>query len=123
MEIRLVHCGNRKIAVIKAIRSAYGNTLKDAKHQADQAPITLPGLDYDYGARFVQELREAGASVEATGEPNVLDKITAASYIQTASIALGEGNMKDARISLRAALRLLGDYPGLSEMNFRAEPH
>jgi len=118
MQIRLIHCGNKKIAVIKAIRSAYRNNLKDAKNQADQAPITLPELSYEDGVRFVTELKEAGARVEATGEPNVLDKITAASYIQTASVALGEGNMRDARISLRAALRLLGDYPGLSEDHF-----
>jgi len=121
MQIRLVNCGVKKIAVIKAIRAAYGNNLKAAKMQADQAPITLPDLDYDRGVRFVTELKEVGATVEAIGEPNVLDKITAASYIQTAAIALGEGNMKDARISLRAALRLLGDYPGLSETSLSVD--
>ena len=121
MQIRLVDCGTKKIAVIKAIRAAYGINLRDAKNQADQAPITFPELDYEQGARFVNELRNSGATVEATGKPNVLDQITAASYIQTASIALGEGNMRDARISLRAALRLLGDYPGLTESIFDAD--
>ena len=115
MKIRLIDAGRKKIAVIKAVRAATGFNLKDAKRHTDQAPVNLPPIaDEQRGAEVVRELREAGATVEATCETTVLDKLTAASYIQVAATALGEGNIKDTRISLRAALRLIGDF-GLDE--------
>lgn len=115
MKIRLLECGNKKIAVIKEIRAATGLNLKDAKRLSDRAPVDLPQIrDERTAALAVKGLREAGAKINVTVKPTVLDKITAASYIQTAATALGEGNIKDTRISLRAALRLIGDF-GLDE--------
>lgn len=116
MKIRLMGCGNKKIAVIKEVRAATGLNLKEAKQLCDRAPVELPPIqDEIRGAEVVRNLRDAGATVEAQCETTVLDKLTAASYIQTAATALGEGNIHDTRISLRAALRLLGDY-GLDQI-------
>jgi len=116
MKIRLINCGYKKIAVIKEVRAATGLNLKDAKQLCDRAPMDLPQmLDEVRAAEVVRLLRDAGATVEAQCETTVLDKLTAASYIQVAATALGEGNIHDVRISLRSALRLLGDY-GLDQI-------
>ena len=115
MKVRLIHCGQKKIACIKAIRAGYNFNLKTAKSWADKAPVQLPDINAQQGVPMVKELRAAGAQVEASANTaNVLDKLTAASYIQVAATALGEGNLKDTRISLRAALRLIGDFDELS---------
>jgi hypothetical protein len=114
MQIRLLNCGIKKIAVIKEIRAFTGLNLKDAKHFADSAPIDLPvpvtPVTTEHANFTVRAFREAGATIEARLESTAIDKLTASSYIQTAAVALGEGNIKDTRISLRAALRLLGDF-------------
>lgn len=110
MLVKLLNCGQKKIACIKALRAGYGFNLKEAKGWADKAPVLLPEIDAKRGVPMVNELREYGARVEADLEVNVIDKLTASSYIQTAATALGEGNLKDTRLSLRAALRLVGDF-------------
>ena len=109
MKIRLQACGPKKIAVIKEIRTAYRCSLRDAKDWATKAPVDLPDLDVVHGRELVRGLKEAGATVAATSGASAIDRLTASSYISTASIALGEGNLRDTRLSLRAALRLLGD--------------
>ena len=113
MQIRLLNCGMQKIAVIKEIRAFTGLNLRDAKQLADHAPIDLPvpvtPVTTEQANYTVRAFREAGATITARLESTVIDKLTASSYIQTAATALGEGNIKDTRISLRAALRLLGD--------------
>ena len=116
MKIRFIDCGMKTIAVIKEVRAATGFNLKDAKQLCDRAPTELPHIqDEMRGAEVARLLREAGARIEVTCETTALDKLTAASYIQVAATALGEGNILDTRISLRAALRLLGDY-GLDQL-------
>jgi hypothetical protein len=121
VKVRLVHCGQKKIACIKAIRCGYGFNLRTAKDWVDKAPVNLPNINPDLGIPMVRELREYGAKVEAFNESSALDKITAASYIQTAATALGEGNLKDTRLSLRSALRLIGDFDE-DELNYGV-PH
>jgi len=61
---RLIHCGQRKIAVIKAIRQATGLNLRDAKALADRAPVDLPNMSSAIASEFVREVREAGGTVE-----------------------------------------------------------
>lgn len=114
MHIRLVSSGNKKIAVIKEIRAFTGLNLKESKHLADTTPVDLPvpsiPITTEQANYTVRAFREAGATIQVQLESTAIDKLTAASYIHTAEVALGEGNVKDARISLRAALRLLGDF-------------
>jgi hypothetical protein len=115
MHIRLLSTGRKKIAVIKEIRAFTGLNLRESKRLADNAPTDLPAprtpVTAEQATYIVRALREAGATIAASlTEPTVIDKLTASSYIQTAATALGEGNIKDTRISLRAALRLLGDF-------------
>ena len=115
MKVRLIHCGPKKIAVIKEIRAAYGINLKDAKNWADKAPCNLPNPPtQDKGMTLVHGLRLAGAKIEAQLEATAIDMITASSYIGTAQVAIGEGNLRECRNSLRSALRLIGDW---DEMN------
>jgi PTH2 family peptidyl-tRNA hydrolase len=108
MTVKLEDCGRKKIAVIKELRAGYGLSLKDAKHLSDKAPLILPPIQPGKGAAMVRALREAGATVTVV-DPSAIDKITAATYIQSAGEALGDGNLDETRASLRAALTLLGD--------------
>ena len=110
MHVRLIDCGRKKILCIKAIRSGYGFNLITAKGWSDRAPVSLPPINPESGVAMVKELRECGATVDAALETTAIDKITAASYIQVAATAIGEGNLKETRRSLRAALRLIGDF-------------
>ena len=108
VNIRLENGGVRKIAVIKALRSAYGFNLKIAKGWVDKAPVLLPPLGPGMAGSMVKSLRDEGASVTVIA-PTTLDKLTAVSFIQSAADALGEGNLPEVRESLRAALALVGD--------------
>lgn len=110
MKIELLNCGQNKIACIKAIHAGYGFDLRTSKDWSDRTPCILPQIDDAGGAEMVKELRAAGARVIATCETTAIDKLTASSFIQTAATALGEGNIRDTRLSLRAALRLIDDY-------------
>ena len=85
MKVKLLHCGLKKISVIKTVREFTGLCLKDAKHVADVAPVEIAGaytniqfgthprtyLDEpaapftrDEAQRFAEELVEAGAKAE-----------------------------------------------------------
>lgn len=117
MKIRLIHAGNKKIAVIKEVRACTGKNLKDAKNLVDRAPIEFEvQCEPTRAALIVRGFREAGATIEATATANAIDKLTAASYLSTAQVALGEGNLTETRNCLRSALRLLGDF--LDDINF-----
>lgn len=112
MKIRLIDAGNKKIAVIKAVRVATGKNLKDAKMLVDQAPVTFEANVHGESAvkNLIREFRDSGAKIQAEMHATVIDKMTAASYISTAEVALGEGNLTETRNCLKAALRLLGDF-------------
>lgn len=111
MKIRLIDAGRKKIAVIKAIRAATGLNLKDAKQLCDRAPVTFEAkVDPSQSRHIVREFKEAGARIDATLTATAIDKLTANSYISTAQVALGEGNLTETKNCLRAALRLLGDF-------------
>lgn len=56
----LHHCGKRKIAVIKEIRSATGLNLKDAKAISDRAPVKLPVMDAATASAFVMAVNNQG---------------------------------------------------------------
>jgi len=108
VHIRLEHAGNRRISVIKDLRSAYGFPLIEAKKWVDKAPVALPFTGPGMAGKLIRKLRESGATITVVA-PTTLDKLTAASFIQVASDALGEGNLPEVRESLRAALALVGD--------------
>lgn len=71
---RIIDCGKKKIALIKAVRTATGLNLKDAKAICDRAPEYLPPLSPAKAAQFVREAREAGAIVEPP-ERAVVDRL------------------------------------------------
>lgn len=114
MKIHLKNVGNKKIAVIKEVRAATGLNLKDAKDLVDRAPVTFD-VDREVNgetARYiVRAFQEAGATISVDLNVSVIDKLTAASYINVAQVAMGEGNITECRNALRSALRLIGDMP------------
>lgn len=64
-DVHLVAVGDKKIAVIKAVRAATGLGLKEAKALVDQAPKTIKeGVPKEEAEALVKELEEAGAAVE-----------------------------------------------------------
>ncbi|UVK76717.1 MAG: 50S ribosomal subunit protein L12 [Sodalis sp. Fle] len=64
-DIILNAIGGNKISVIKAVRSATGLGLKEAKDLVESAPTTLKeGVSKDDAAVLKKTLEEAGASVE-----------------------------------------------------------
>jgi large subunit ribosomal protein L7/L12 len=57
--------GDKKIQVIKVVRSATSLGLKEAKALVDEAPKAVrEGVDRDEAEKLKAELEEAGASVE-----------------------------------------------------------
>ena len=108
VNIRLDSGGQRKIAVIKELRSAYGFALIEAKGWVDKAPILLPSLGPGMGGKTIKALRDAGAVITVIA-PTTLDKMAAASFIQSAADAIGDGDLDEVREALRAALALVGD--------------
>jgi large subunit ribosomal protein L7/L12 len=57
--------GDKKIQVIKVVRSATSLGLKEAKALVDEYPKAVrEGVDKDEAEKLKQELEEAGASVE-----------------------------------------------------------
>jgi large subunit ribosomal protein L7/L12 len=57
--------GDKKIAVIKAVRSITGLGLKEAKEVVDKAPSKVKeGVDKDEAEKVKKELEEAGAVVK-----------------------------------------------------------
>jgi large subunit ribosomal protein L7/L12 len=65
VDVVLTGPGNQKIQVIKAVRSATGLGLKEAKAVVDDAPRAIKeGLEQDEAEKLKAELEEAGAEVE-----------------------------------------------------------
>ena len=59
--------GDKKIAVIKAVRSITGLGLKEAKGMVDSAPKAIKeGVDKDEAEKIKKELEDAGAAVKIT---------------------------------------------------------
>lgn len=64
-DVELRSIGTNKIAVIKAVRSATGLGLKEAKDLVESAPTTVKeGINKDEAETLKQALEKAGASVE-----------------------------------------------------------
>ena len=65
VDVVLTGAGDKKIQVIKVVRSATGLGLKEAKALVDEAPKPVKeGIERDEADKLKQELEEAGASVE-----------------------------------------------------------
>ncbi len=64
-DVVITAAGDKKIQVIKVVRSATSLGLKEAKALVDEAPKAVrEGIDKDEAEKLKQELEEAGASVE-----------------------------------------------------------
>jgi len=64
-DVVLTGAGDKKIQVIKVVRSATGLGLKEAKALVDEAPKPIKeGVEREEADRLKAELEEAGASVE-----------------------------------------------------------
>ena len=64
-DVILKEAGQKKIAVIKVVRTLTGQNLKDAKAMVDKAPCTLKEkLSKEDAEKAKAELEEAGAVVE-----------------------------------------------------------
>jgi large subunit ribosomal protein L7/L12 len=64
-DVVLAGAGDKKIQVIKVVRSATGLGLKEAKALVDEAPKPVKeGLEKEEADKLKQELEEAGATVE-----------------------------------------------------------
>jgi large subunit ribosomal protein L7/L12 len=65
VNVVLAEAGDKKIQVIKVVRSATGLGLKEAKTLVDEAPKPVKeGIERDEADKLKQELEEAGAKVE-----------------------------------------------------------
>jgi large subunit ribosomal protein L7/L12 len=65
VDVVLTAPGDKKIQVIKVVRAATGLGLKEAKALVDEAPKPIKeGVDRDEGEKLMNELQEAGGSVE-----------------------------------------------------------
>ena len=65
-DLVLTSFGEKKVAVIKAVRGMTGQGLKEAKDSVESAPTTLKeGLSKDEAEELKKQLEEAGATVEA----------------------------------------------------------
>ena len=65
VDVVLTAAGDKKIQVIKAVRSATGLGLKDAKALVDEAPKPVKeGVDREEAEKLKSEIEEAGGSVE-----------------------------------------------------------
>ena len=63
--IVLKAAGEKKVEVIKAVRTITGLGLKEAKDLVESAPATVKdGVNKDDSAKFKKELEAAGATVE-----------------------------------------------------------
>jgi large subunit ribosomal protein L7/L12 len=65
VDVILTAAGDKKIQVIKVVRSATGLGLKEAKALVDEAPKPVKeGIEKEEADKLKQELEEAGATVE-----------------------------------------------------------
>lgn len=63
--VNLVSFGEKKIAVIKEIRTITGLGLKEAKELVESIPTAVKeGVDKDEAAKIVEQLEAAGATAE-----------------------------------------------------------
>ncbi len=64
-EVVLSSFGEKKVAVIKAVRTITGLGLKEAKDMVESAPTTIKeGASKDEAEELKKQLEEAGATVE-----------------------------------------------------------
>ena len=64
-DVLLISAGDKKIAVIKAVRAITGLGLKEAKALVDEVPKALKeGVSKDDAASIEEKIKEAGGSVE-----------------------------------------------------------
>ena len=64
-DVLLISAGDKKIAVIKAVREITGLGLKEAKALVDEVPKALKeGVSKDDAASIEEKIKEAGGSVE-----------------------------------------------------------
>ncbi|MEA3302761.1 MAG: 50S ribosomal protein L7/L12 [Pseudomonadota bacterium] len=64
-DLVLTSFGEKKVAVIKAVRAMTGQGLKEAKDSVESAPTTLKeALSKDEAEELKKQLEEAGAAVE-----------------------------------------------------------
>lgn len=64
-DVLLTSAGDKKVNVIKAVRSITGLGLKEAKALVDEAPSSIKeGATKDEAEDFKKQLEEAGATVE-----------------------------------------------------------
>ena len=64
-DVILEGAGDKKIAVIKAVRAVTGLGLKEAKELVDNAPKAVKeGVDKDEAEKVKKDLEEAGAAVK-----------------------------------------------------------
>ena len=64
-DLVLTSFGEKKVAVIKAVRAMTGQGLKEAKESVESAPTTLKeGLSKDEAEELKKQLEETGATVE-----------------------------------------------------------
>ena len=64
-EVVLASFGDKKVGVIKAVRSITGLGLKEAKDMVESAPTTVKeGASKDEAEELKKQLEEAGATVE-----------------------------------------------------------
>ena len=64
-DLVLTSFGEKKVAVIKAVRAMTGQGLKEAKESVEAAPTTLKeGLSKDESEELKKQLEEVGATVE-----------------------------------------------------------
>ena len=65
VDVVLTGSGDKKIQVIKVVRAATGLGLKEAKALVDEAPKPIKeGIERDEAEKLVNEIKEAGGSVE-----------------------------------------------------------
>ena len=65
VDVVLTAAGDKKIQVIKVVRSATGLGLKEAKALVDEAPKAIrEGIEREEADKLKSELEEAGGSVE-----------------------------------------------------------
>ena len=65
VDLNLTEVGEKKVDVIKAVRSITGLGLKDAKALVDSAPSTIKeGIPKGEADEYAKQLEEAGAKVE-----------------------------------------------------------
>jgi len=64
-DVVLTNFGDKKVAVIKAVRSITGLGLKEAKDMVESAPTSVKeGASKDEAEELKKQLEEAGATVE-----------------------------------------------------------